>query len=126
MLFVTAAEVVPFLFHMVELQQNGDLVTRLSEREAQNLCGLGFVVGRMGRRKDAETGKKVPVLRYLELTVSRRKLKETISRVSVKTLQCKAEDSRTFSGEPHRTRHDFRKCDAYAGGVTRLLPIRMV
>jgi len=122
----TAAEVVPFLFHMVELQQNGELVTRLSEREAQNLCSLEFVVGRMGRRRDADSGEQVAVLRYLELTVSRKKLKETISRVSVKTLQCKAEDSRTFSGEPHRTRHDFRKCNAYAGGVTRLLPIRMV
>lgn len=126
MLFFTAAEVDPFLFHMVELQKDGELVTKLTEQEARNLCKLEFVVGRMSERRDKETRKKIPVLRYLELTVSRKKLKETISRVSVKTLQCKAEDSRTFSGEPHRTRHDFRKCNAYAGGVTRLLPIRMV
>jgi len=125
-LLFTANEAAPYLFHRVDLQKDGELVTKLTEQEAANLCRLGFVVGRMGKRRDKATGEKVLELRYLELTISIRKLKGIMSRVSVKTMQSKAEDSRTFTGESHRVRHDMRKCNAYAGGVTRLLPIRFV
>lgn len=115
----TSTEVMPFLFHRVDLQQDGKLITKLSDAEAMQLCRLNFVRGIMSARK-VEGGEKVPVLRYLELIVSVRKLKTVLGRVVVRSLQSVAEDSRTFMRTKFGIQHDLRKCRLYKGGPTRL------
>lgn len=122
-MILPAAEAIPFLFHQIELRKEGQLVAKLSDREAENLCRIGFVEGIFSARRDPETGEKVPVLRYLQLIVTLRKLKTVLQRVSVKVLSVKAEDSKTFMRTKFGVFHDRRKCREYAGGVTRLLPI---
>ena len=98
-------------------------MAKLSDREAENLCRIGYVEGIFSARRDPETGEKVPVLRYLQLTVSLRTLRTVLKRVSVKVLAVKAEDSKTFMRTKFGVFHDARKCRSYEGGVTRLLPI---
>lgn len=40
-----------------------------------------------------------------------------MSRVAVKTLAAKAEDSCTTFGKGHKISHDMRKCRAYRGVI---------
>ena len=116
---ITAAEALPYLFDRIELMDGGSLVTRLSGGEAANLCRLGYVTGTMSARRDEE-GKKVPVLRCLSLSVTQRKLKGVLHRLSVKSINLTAMDSKTTRQTQFGVFHDNRKCDAYFGGPSRL------
>lgn len=108
----TAQEVIPHLFHRVDLQQEGRLIAKLSEQEARNLCRLEYVAGRMGKAKGGAVA-----LRWLELQVPLRTLHKVLCRVAVKTLAAKAEDSCTTFGKGHKISHDMRKCRAYRGVI---------
>lgn len=107
-----------------ELRHEGQLVAKLTGREALNLCDRGYVDGIAGQHKD-EAGEKQTVLRYLSLIVSMAKLRKVLSRVAVKSIQAKAEDSRTFQRTRFGIEHHFGRCRLYAGGPTRILPVRV-
>lgn len=102
-----------------ELRHEGQLVAKLTGREALNLCDRGYVEGIAGQHKD-EDGEKQTVLRYLSLIVTMAKLRSVLKRVAVKQMQSKAEDSRTFQHTRFGYAHHVRRCNTYQGGVSRL------
>lgn len=118
-----AKEAAFYAAHGAELRHNGELVAKLSGAEALNLCDREYVEGIAGAYK-GEDGEKQTVLRYLSLIVSMAKLRKVLSRVAVKSIQAKAEDSRTFQRTRFGIEHHFGRCRLYAGGPTRLLDVR--
>lgn len=106
------------------MRHEGQLVAKLTGREALNLCDRGYVEGIAGQHKD-EAGEKQTVLRYLSLIVTMAKLRSVLRRVAVKQMQSKAEDSRTFQHTRFGYAHHVRRCLAYEGGPARLLEVRL-
>ena len=113
-------ELIPLLFHKVDLMADGALVAKLNEREAANLCRLEMVEGVVWMRKVAGTKQKEPVLRYLRATVTVRKLRTVLGRIGVRSGQTVADDCRTVTRTEFGIFHDRRKCASYAGGPARL------
>lgn len=120
----TADDLAPFLFDNVDLQQYGSLITKLTGAEALNLCRLGMVEGRMGKARCEVSGEKVPVLRYLELIATTRRLKTVLRRVGAKSRgQVVAVDCNTTVRTKFGVFHRRDRSAAYAGGVSRLVVI---
>jgi hypothetical protein len=119
-----ARDVVAKLYPRVPLRENGELLTHLSEQEAQNLCRLEYVQGICSLRKGGDGRKEIGDLRFLELIVTRRRLQTVLRRMVARSGRISAEGSKTTFTNRFGVFHSPSRSRAYRDPLERIFVFR--